>query len=245
VKITSKITKVKPGNKNSIAIFDETNTRYSGFKGKPKGLDEIHEGDTVTFEFEIDGEYRNVIAIESIVPAPVSSAPAPIPPPSGDNTMSKEEWAEKDRIERASIEAQTAYKGIMELSGHYMDKTGGVPGDGKLGEACKRALDWALEKLGGAVASTPASEPAKPKSDTDPDWDRLQSGGDPKQVIAGMKHPTAEERLKEAMIAGAYNMGHINARVYAKYHIADWKKLSVAQFTELLTDVKACQIPKQ
>ncbi len=56
--------------------------------------------------------------------------------------MKKDDWAEKDRITRASIESQTAYKGIM-------DNLEGVPKGLK-----EAAFKWALWKLTNAQPPT-------------------------------------------------------------------------------------------
>lgn len=159
------------------------------------------------------------------------------------NQLTPEQWAEKDRIERASIEAQTAYKGIMEMASQ-------VPADVsvKFDKAFDRALDWAMEKLGGttvkpsAPSAKPAPEPApqapKPKSDADADWDQIKSGSEVKVPA------TSDERLDKAMKDGGYNAGQIKTHVYAKYGVTDWKKLNVGQYNELLLAVQNCQIKK-
>ncbi|MDD5338446.1 MAG: hypothetical protein PHG35_03420 [Dehalococcoidales bacterium] len=114
--------------------------------------------------------FKKVVKVVSEIP--VQQAPAPaasVVTPKND--MSKEDWAERDRIERASIEVQVAYKGVVDLIKE--PNAWKVRGFESL---VRKSFDWALEKLGGAVASTPASEPAKPKSNADADFDKLQSG---------------------------------------------------------------------
>ncbi|KKL89410.1 hypothetical protein LCGC14_1914970 [marine sediment metagenome] len=75
------------------------------------------------------------------------------PPPPGPNgsgsypEMSKEEWAEKQRIERSSFETQTAYKGILDLAGTEQFQSLRRSGDElkiRLDTTLDEALDWAV-----------------------------------------------------------------------------------------------------
>ena len=70
--------------------------------------------------------------------------------------MTKDDWAEKARIERTSIEAQVAYKGIPELV-----KTLAEYPDNKL---ARQAEAWAMTRLDGAGkrAVEPTKEVQKP-----------------------------------------------------------------------------------
>lgn len=71
-----------------------------------------------------------------------TSSQMPVQPvPNGE--MTNDMWAEKQRIERESIEAQVAYKGIVELL-----NTGVLKLDGLVG---KWALAWGMGKLGANV----------------------------------------------------------------------------------------------
>ncbi len=73
--------------------------------------------------------------------------------------MTNDMWAEKQRIERSSIESQVAFKGIIATIG--VEK----PTD-KLREAQEAALDWALPRL------RPLTEaaPTKPEKDIEKLW---------------------------------------------------------------------------
>jgi hypothetical protein len=81
---------------------------------------------------------------------------------------------------RTSIEAQTAFKGIVELACH-------LPVEGKLGAAYEKALDWALARLGDRVGPKSIAPPVKPAEKNlviDMEWLKralrtLQDGGTP------------------------------------------------------------------
>ena len=80
--------------------------------------------------------------------------------------MTKEDWAKKDRIERASIETQTAFKGIIDLLVAKII----LPE----GSAAKEALEWAsshfkgkdletvLNRMPGLVADPPGEKESSP-----------------------------------------------------------------------------------
>ena len=76
----------------------------------------------------------------------VSTSAAPAPPPNGKLDMSKDDWAEKDRVTRKSIEDQTRAKIIAEL----------VTADKADEQLTGKLLDY-LYQLGGT--SKPAPQP--------------------------------------------------------------------------------------
>lgn len=176
-------TKTGTNDKGEWKLFNVTGSDGAKFSTFDHKAADLQVGDTIEAEIEIKGNNNNLKSFKVLehgttpaTPAsPASSAPA-------NNVMSKEDWREKARIERASIEAQVAFKGIIELfTGNNYWQDGGEL-QAKVYKVADRALDWAMEKLGGAaVASVPASEPAKSKSDADKDWDNIQSGSQQKQ----------------------------------------------------------------
>ncbi len=227
IKVESKPT-AKGGT--MVAVFDEKNTRFSGFL---KELQDVKAGDTIEAEIQVDGKYNNITAVKILEHGQIAGGPSANQSGSSD-AMSKEEWAEKNRIERNSIEAQVAFKGIMEVaaSGYRSEEFDLV---------FYKALDWASEKLGGQPVK-PVQQAPKVKSEADKDWDKIPSGSQQKQ---GEKPASTEERLKVAMDSNGYNWGHINSYVYKTYGVTDWKKLNAAQYNELLTAVANCQVVKQ
>ena len=83
-------------------------------------------------------------------------------PPTPQTEMTPDRWAEKDRLERFSIESQTAYKGAIELATwSQMELTG------KAKEVIDAALDWALTrlKLPGSASGSPPNVPPEALSD--------------------------------------------------------------------------------
>ena len=84
-------------------------------------------------------KFKKVVNVISETAAAVTP-PAPGPSSNGFPDMSKGDWAEKQRIEHASFEAQTAFKGAIELL-----STRGMCEEGK--ELIAAALAWGIKKL--------------------------------------------------------------------------------------------------
>jgi hypothetical protein len=147
------VKKVQPTGKDGTAIFDENGTRFSGFQPE---LKYVRAGDTLGIEVEVKGKYNNITAVKILECGEKQrTAAASI----GGNHCSGA---------RESIEAQTAFKGIVELACH-------LPAEGKLGAAYEKALDWALARLGGKVEPKTAASIIKPpekntNNDIDTDW---------------------------------------------------------------------------
>ena len=84
------------------------------------------------------GQYYNISDFEF-----VAEALPPPSPTSKNDEMTKEDWEQKDNIKRASIEAQTAYNGIM-----LVWSTGQL----KENSILKRwAGAWSMNKLGATI----------------------------------------------------------------------------------------------
>ncbi len=94
--------------------------------------------------------------------------------PNGKPDMSKDDWAEKDRLERWSRECNTCFMGIPELL-----KLETVKGD-KASLVYNAALDWALKHFNGTPA--PVTKKEKPKTTADEDFEKLTSGSEFKNV---------------------------------------------------------------
>lgn len=116
-------------------ITSQDGAKMSSFDKKAS---ELKEGDIIEGEIEVKGKYTNLKEWKFI-----SSAPAN-PMPQSNSKMTQEQWAEKDRIERSSIEAQVAFKGIVELISTNPDAS-----EPRLVNAYHLALEWAIKKLGG------------------------------------------------------------------------------------------------
>src|SRR3990167_6205330 len=106
-RITVKSIVTKPTKKegtNITTIEDEKGAKMSAFNDT--ALAQLHAGDILEVDLAVEGKYTNITAWKLIESKP---APPPPPPP-----MPTTDWAEKDRITRASIERQVALKCAVE-----------------------------------------------------------------------------------------------------------------------------------
>ena len=132
----------KPTTKGGtvVALFDEKNTRFSGFL---KELQDVKEGDTVEAEIQVDGKYNNITALKVVQH---DAAPAPTRANGNGNHCESPDA-------RASIETQTAYKGVIDLLANKV-----IPVDHPL---ARNALKWAWDRLPKAEAIKREGETAK------------------------------------------------------------------------------------
>ena len=116
----------KSGEWELIRVISEDNTEYTTFDKKVKSLP---NGSVIEFEPIIKEGKLSFKDFKVISEAPAKS--------NGDQ-MSKEDWADKQRVERTSIENQVRAKLIVELR-----ITGAIDDKSKLYQKC---LEW-LDKL--------------------------------------------------------------------------------------------------
>jgi hypothetical protein len=128
-----RVEKVQPIGKDGTAIFDEEGTRFSGFQ---PGLKYVRAGDSIGIDIEVKGKYNNITAFKILEYGQWTTIV-----PGGENHSVADRESPSSEL-RASIETQTAFKGIVELACH-------LPVEGKLGVAYEKALDWAITRLGG------------------------------------------------------------------------------------------------
>lgn len=138
MQITVKSTKVaktgtnKAGPWELIVITSEDGTDYTTFH---KGAKNLTAGAVIDIEPDIkEGKI-------SFKEYKVISSPAAPPDGNGRPGMTPELWAEKDRLERQSIESQVAFKGVVQIICAYIDK--GV----SLEKYHAVATDWAMARL--------------------------------------------------------------------------------------------------
>lgn len=111
---------------------------------------------------------------------------APAPKPNGKPDMSKDDWAEKDRLERWSRECNTCFMGIMEVAAANI-KQGTVNFTcTQFGEVYDAALDWALKHFNGTPKTAAptreelkkAIEKTEKQTTADDDFEALESGSE-------------------------------------------------------------------
>ena len=137
MQITVKEVKVVAHGKNNrgdwelIRVTAEDGSEHTTFDKKAK---HITTGSVIEIEPEVSDGKSNFKEFTIISEAPATT---------GDNgsDMSKDDWTEKNRIERESIEAQSAYKGVPEL----VETLGKYPEN----ELALEAKRWAMSKLNG------------------------------------------------------------------------------------------------
>ena len=153
MEITVKEINYSTGDKKPTTIVTMDDSKMSGFDS---GLKDVNVGDRLDVEIKPKGQWLNIISFTILEKG--SAAPAPVATTSktnGDRSgMTPDLWAEKDRIERASFEAQTAFKGIITLvAGHPPEL---VLSD-SIKESLEKALKWADGKLDANMSATLAA----------------------------------------------------------------------------------------
>jgi len=138
-------------------------------------------------------------------------------------SMTPERWAEKDRLERFSIESQTAYKGIIELAVGFLEHSEGneIISADKLGNAVNAALNWAMShfKAEAEVKGT--------KQEDNPD---LATDAQRKKIFATMKEY-------------GYTEEHLEAWVVSQYGKESTKDLTKKEASEIIEAIQECKIP--
>jgi len=173
MQITVKSTKIaktgtnKSGDWELVLVTSDDGTDYATFHKNAKNLiagtvidigePKIEKGKCSFKEYEI------------------VSAPAETPPAgTSKSDMTPEMWAEKDRIERWSFEAQVAYKGIVELVKTIYSTDKEIPDE--LKKVYDVALNWALAhfQTSNPTPTKPVWQATKPTQEaTEPepiDW---------------------------------------------------------------------------
>lgn len=138
MQITVKSTKVaktgtnKAGPWELIVVTPEDGTDYTTFHKGAKNLTAgslIDIGEPIIKEGKISFKEYTIISAAALPPGG-----------NGRSGMTPEMWAEKDRLERNSMESMSAFRGIMDLAKVW-------PTDEKAQKAIGLALDWAIAQL--------------------------------------------------------------------------------------------------
>jgi hypothetical protein len=181
-----KVNKVQPSGRDGTAIFDENGTRFSGFQ---PGLKYVRAGDTVGIDFEVKGNYNNITSMKILQRGAAQGA-------ANQARRNYKGW------ERDSIEAQTAFKGIIELACH-------LPAEGKLGAAYNKALDWALARLDRGdepILAAPIIKPAEKNTGNGIDIDWL------KEALRTLQNSGIQGWSNIAVITSLNKITEYNAR---------------------------------
>ena len=172
MQITVKDIKVKEGISKSgknegkpwkLVILEGTDGKeYTTFDAKAEELQPgaVIKIDQVTLKTKDNGDESRTFKEFAIV-----SAPTPGPAPTnGNKGMTPEAWAEKDRLERWSIESQVAFKGVVEMSSYEQNME-----NERFKTVFNAALDWAMAHF----QSTKL--PQQPTTKTAPEGTKLKS----------------------------------------------------------------------
>jgi len=122
----------KDGKSTFYAVFGEGGEEMTTFD---VAINQLQIGSIISVEPKVSGKYINIEKWKL-----KQGATAQIPPPSSNGKdMPPEYWENKQRIERASFEAQTAYNGIIKLLESKVLELSHA--------TAKKALDWAETKF--------------------------------------------------------------------------------------------------
>ena len=171
-----------------IIIIGEDGSEFTTFD---TAIKEVGIGGTLELEAVIKKGKANITKFTIIQ----KGSAAPAPGPNGKPDMSKEDWSEKDRLERWSRECNTCFMGIMGAA----DKGLGGAYSENFGEVFEAALAWALKHFNGTPAPAPRYKEKdgvitaeKPATTADADFDKLVSGSEFKNVGEFLTRVTKE-----------------------------------------------------
>ncbi len=158
--IKSKVGKIKAGVRAGqdyelIIIIGEDGSEFTTFD---TAIKEVGTGGLLELEAEIKNNKTNIITFKILETSTKAEAP---PLPSAKESMTPELWAEKQQVERHSIETQVAFKGIIELAIAYVGKDVLTDGTDKFQQIYEAALGWAMAHF---QPTKPAPEATKSKS---------------------------------------------------------------------------------
>ena len=144
------------GSWELVGVTGEDDTSYTTFNKATKNL----PPGTIIDIGVPDEDEKGRLSFKEYKVVATTEPPEETHKPKVKTEMAPADWDRKQKIERESIEAQTAYKGIMELAssgqGEIIENT-------KLHDAFNVALDWALARLSTTLPKQPA-----PKATTGP-----------------------------------------------------------------------------
>ena len=153
----------KEGKKTFYRVKLQDGAEMSTFDSKIK---QAESGDGLEFDVTISGKYINLKDGFIITKSASSVAPHTVSGRgNGYPDMSKEDWAEKQRVERDSIEAQVAVKCIFGISENL--NTMGIKPSDDFKRVFEKAFTWCEARLDTAM-KVPAKASAKAKAASAP-----------------------------------------------------------------------------
>ena len=139
------------GEKKFYAVVDDKGAEFTTFDTK---IAQVTPGSVLEVELKVEGKYVNITEWKVIEEGKPSVSP-------GNGRTSYGKTPEQFDAERRSIEAQVAFKGIIELS--VKGKVWPAELEERLIKISNLALDWAEVRLKGTIPSTATGVTEKPK----------------------------------------------------------------------------------
>ncbi len=198
--------------KKPTIIVTEDGAKMSGFI---EGLKSLTPGSIIEAELEVKGKYTNIKSF-TFVSKPAEQ-PAPPPPPPTKPTG--EQWGEKNKIERASIEAQTAVKAILSMPGLGTIFPFSLP-------AVDCALAWCSEKIKATMSVKPIPPPATKQPPTALDLVReaVKAETGKKQYKTD---PASLKTITDMQKAVHKDFGLQPAQVMTELNVKSWSELTI------------------
>ena len=107
----------------------------------------VQNGAVLKLTGVVSDNFFNVDSFTLDLPDAQPTKPKPmLTPATPEDKMTKDDWAEKNRTERQSIETQTTYNRAMDVYAAYIS-AGKTPENPRTKELIKRAIDWGISRL--------------------------------------------------------------------------------------------------
>ncbi len=148
-----------------VIITGDDGSEFTTFdiKAKEVGIGGVIELEPVIKNGKTNFTKFKIISKGSALAATASSS-------NGNRETSPEEWKEKQRIERASFEGQTAFKGVIELAIAYIAHDKDPRAIEEIKEPFGLALAWAQKRLSPSLPESLTNMPhlGRPENDSPP-----------------------------------------------------------------------------
>ena len=202
-----------------VGVTTDKDVKYATFA---EGADELTTGSTINItdmdENEKGKSFKKYELVGAATIQPQKENPTLREAAKANDEMTPDKWADKDRITRESIEAQVAFKGIVDLvKGFYSVPKYEIPV--YLFNVYMKALDWALARL---------NEGAVPQPEPSPEATTATQSGEKEETGISLK--IISNKAKEK----GYSSVDLKAIMARLFHAGSGKDLSQEQRKELL-----------